>query len=195
MLRENTSYVVVFCSWEMLSTWENMISLPRMLREHAERTHPMSSFAVDLERTCSQFERRCQSWENMISLPRLREHAERTHPMSTANCWVISLWRNFLWILGLSLNTRESLSLPPSLPLLSLSSSICPLPCRRGRWGEQCGYIFIYIHIHIIYRRGRRGEQRGDLCVDSRQRSQGPLLRRSRPSSHCFQNPGKHSPK
>ena len=82
-----------------------------------------------------------------------------------------------------------------SCPLLSLSSSICPLPCRRGRWGEQCEYIFIYIHIYIIYRRGRRGEQRGDLCVDSRQRSQGTLLRRSRPSSHCLQNQGKHSPK
>ena len=173
MLRQNTSYVVVFCSWEMLSTWENMISLPRMLREHAERTHPVSSFAVDLERTCSQFERRCQSWENMISLPRLREHAERTHPMSifrehilcrrpTAEWFrcggTFSEYSGFPWILENHF---------PSLPLSLSSPYLLPsVPYRAGVVGGVNNVdIYLYIYIYILYIGVDGGVNNAEICV------------------------------
>jgi hypothetical protein len=45
----------------------------------------------------------------------------------------------------------------------TLSSSISPLPCRRGRWGEQCGYIHIYTYILYIGVDG--GVNNAEICV------------------------------
>jgi hypothetical protein len=189
--------------WETLSTWENMISLS-ILKEHVLnlkdalnlREHDFA--AKNVKRTCwentSYVVFRCQYWKNMFSIREtlsiLREHDFAANVART--CWENTSYvdgqllsdvaiEELSWILE---NRFPSLCLPPSLPY------------RAGVVGGK-NNVDIYTHtqIYIIYRRGRRGEQCGDLCVDSRQRSQGTLLRRSRPSSHCLQNQGKHSPK
>ena len=132
--------------------------------------------AVNLERTWF----RCQGCENMLREHILCQFLENTSYVDGQLLSDVAI-EELSWILE---NRFPSLCLPPSLPY------------RAGVVGGK-NNVDIYTHtqIYIIYRRGRRGEQCGDLCVDSRQRSQGTLLRRSRPSSHCLQNQGKHSPK